>query len=77
MKDRDLLVLVRANSESESLEQAVECLNKILSVVENSQVFCAAHELVRRHKITSKPKSILKAVESEELKPFHFLINRN
>lgn len=77
MKDRDLLVLVRTNANQQTLEDAVECLNKILLQVECTSIFCAAHELVKRTKITSKPKTILKAIASEELKPFYFLINKN
>lgn len=77
MKDRDLLVLVRTNSTQQSLEEAVECLHKILLRVECAEVFCHAHELVKRNKITSKVKTILKAISREELKPFYFLINKN
>ena len=77
MKDRDLLVLVRTNSNQQTLEEAVECLHKILLSVERTEAFCNAHELVRRNKITGKQKHILKAIQAEELKPFHFLINRN
>ncbi len=77
MKDRDLLVLVRTNASQQSLEEAVECLHKILLSVECTDVFCSAHELVKRYKITRKPKTILKAIKSEQLKPFYFLINKN
>jgi hypothetical protein len=77
MKDRDLLVLVRTNSTRQSLEDAVDCLNKILLQVECTEVFCCAHELIKRNRITQKTKSILKAIAHEELKPFHFLINKN
>lgn len=77
MKDRDLLVLVRTNSTQQSLEDAVECLHKILLRVECTEVFCHAHELVRRNKITQKTRSLLKAISREELKPFYFLINKN
>lgn len=77
MKDRDLLVLVRTNSSQQSLEEAVDCLHKILLSVERTEIFCHAHELVKRIKITQKSKSILKAISKEELKPFHFLLNKN
>ena len=77
MKDHDLLVLVRTNSTQQSLEEAVECLHKILLRVECTEVFCHAHELVKRNKITQKVKPILKAISREELKPFYFLINKN
>ena len=77
MKDRDLLVLVRTNSTQQSLEEAVEYLHKMLLSVECAEVFCAAHELVKRNQITQKAKAILKAITKEELKPFYFLINKN
>lgn len=77
MKNRDLLVLVRTNNDTRSLEEAVEYLNKILVKVECTQVFCNCHELVARNRITRKSKKILKAISSEELKPFCFLLNKN
>ena len=77
MKDRDLLVLVRTNSNQQSLEEAVDCLNKILLRVECTEIFCHAHELVKRNRITQKVKAILKAISQEELRPFYFLINKN
>jgi hypothetical protein len=77
MKDRDLLVLVRTNSTQQSLEDAVECLHKILLSVECVNVFCATHELVKRNRITQKSRAILKAIAEEDLKPFYFLINKN
>jgi len=77
MKSRDLLVLVRTKNNSQSLEEAVEYLNKILLQVECTKVFCSSHELVTRNRITLNPKKILKAISSEELKPFCFLINKN
>ena len=76
--DRDLLVLYKADVYNEDLLQhEVECLHKILLQVERNDVFCQAHELVTRYKITRKAKAILKAVEWPELKPFQFLINKN
>ncbi|RYY95363.1 MAG: hypothetical protein EOO11_16000 [Chitinophagaceae bacterium] len=75
---RDLLVLLKENNQSQqALNQTVDCLNKILTQVECNEVFCKAHELVARNSITRKPRKILKAVASPELKPFYFLINRN
>lgn len=72
MKDRDLLVLVRTNSTQQSLEEAVECLHKMLLNIECTEVFCGAHELVKRNRITQKSKAILRAITNEELKPFFF-----
>jgi hypothetical protein len=76
--NRDLLVLYKADVYSEDLLQyQVECLHQLLINVENDSVFCNAHELVTRTKITSKKKAILKAVAEPELKPFYFLFNKN
>lgn len=76
--NRDLLVLYKADVYSEDLLQhQVECLHQILINVENDAVFCTAHQLVTRTKITSKKKAILNAASESELKPFYFLVNKN
>jgi hypothetical protein len=75
---RDLLVLLKEQNQSQqALNQTVECLNMILSQVECNEVFCKAHELVTRTHITRKPRKILQAVATFELKPFYFLVNKN
>ena len=76
--NRDLLLLYK-NEEcnDELIQYEVECLDRILLTVERNDVFCRAHELVSRYKITQKAKAILKASEWPELKPFYFLINKN
>jgi hypothetical protein len=76
--DRDLLVLYKSEMYSEDLLQhEVECLHKILLQVERNDIFCSAHELATRIKITQKTKAIVKAISQTRLKPFHFLINKN
>ena len=76
--NRDLLVLFRPDIYSEDLlQKEVEGLHKILLRVEKNDVFCIAHELITRTRITSKARLILKAVSNNELKPFHFLFNKN
>lgn len=76
--NRDLLVLYKAEAFNEDLLQhEVECLHKILLQVERNDVFCLAHELVTRSKITQKARLILQAVRRSTLKPFYFLINKN
>ena len=76
--NRDLLLLYK-NEEcnDELIQYEVECLDRILLTVERNDVFCRAHELVSRYRITQKAKAILKASEWPELKPFYFLINKN
>ena len=76
--ERDLLVLYKADRHSDDLLQhEVECLHRILKRVESDETFCVAHELANRTRITHKLKAILKACSGPELKPFHFLINKN
>jgi hypothetical protein len=75
---RDLLVLLKNDQQDQKhLDREVECLNKMLVSVERTDVFCGAHELVARNRITNKPARILKASSYIELKAFQFLINKN
>ncbi len=76
--DRDLLVLYKSDDYSDDLlQREVECLHALLRSVEKDTVFCQAHELAKRNRITSKARAILRATERAQLKPFHFLINKN
>lgn len=77
-RNRDLLVLLKTPALSgEAFEKHLECLHHVLLHVEYNDVFCNAHELATRLKITQKKKAIVKAISCEQLKPFHFLINKN
>ena len=76
--NRELLVMLKTSSFTDkAFEQHVECLHNILLRVECNDVFCKAHELVTRVKITRKSKAILKAITYAHLKPFYFLVNKN
>jgi len=76
--NRDLLMLLKNEFASEkAIEHEVKCINHILVQAESPEQFCIAHELVTRHRITSKPSRILRAIRFSELKPFQFLINKN
>jgi hypothetical protein len=76
--NRDIIVLLRhENMNEQALEQAVECLHSILQQTETREIFCTAHELVNRNRITQKAKKILTAVRYADLKPFQFLICKN
>ena len=76
--NRHLLMLVKNEFASEkAIEHEVKRINHILILAESPEQFCIAHELVTRHRITSKPERILKAIRFAELKPFQFLINKN
>jgi hypothetical protein len=77
-RNRDLLILLKATSlTNEAFEKHIECLHNVLLHVECNEAFCIAHQLATRLKITDKNKKILKAISAKELKPFHFLINKN
>jgi hypothetical protein len=76
--NRDLLVLLKNEFASEqAIEHELRLINHILVQAESVEQFCIAHELVTRHRITSSPDKILKAIRFSELKPFRFLINKN
>ena len=75
--NRDLLVLYKDAYNDDLLQHEVENLHQILLRVENNHVFCKAHQLIKRNRITEKAKSIIKAVSELQLKPFYFLINKN
>ena len=75
---RDLLLLLKTTSfTSEQIEKEMNCLNKILIQVECNDAFCTAHQLATRFTITEKKRALLKVIASPQLKPFHFLINKN
>jgi len=77
-RNRDLLLLMKTPSVSaEAFEKHVEALHGVLLRVEATDVFCTAHELATRTRITQKKARLLRAVASAELKPFYFLINKN
>jgi hypothetical protein len=75
--NRDLLVLLKSQLNEKAFEQELDCLNSILMDAEHPDVFCKAHELVYRNRITQKPSRILKASNHYYLPGFHFLINKN
>lgn len=76
--NRDLLLLYKAGTFSQDLLQLeVERLHELLMQVEQQAIFCSAHELVTRSRITGRSKSILQATANPSLKPFQFLIGKN
>lgn len=77
-RNRDLLLLMKATSVSDkAFEKHVEELHKVLLQIEGSEAFCAAHELATRNRITRKKARLLRVMTTAELKPFHFLVNKN
>lgn len=76
--DRDLLVMLRTEFMTEqAIEQEVENIHNLLIETEVPEIFCTAHELANRYKISQNPNKILLASLDVTLKPFHFLINKN
>lgn len=76
--NRDILVASRyAGMNEQILEKEIEMLHSLLQQTETPELFCRAHELVNRNKITSKRSIILKETRYHRLKPFRFLINKN
>lgn len=77
-RNRDLLLLSKTTYFSgPAFEKQLDALHEVLLKVECHEAFCAAHELVTRTSITSKTLKIINAISRPELKPFHFLINKN
>lgn len=76
--NRELLVMYKDDVFDESLlHHQVETLNRILVHAEKFDVFCQAHELVNRHRITQNESAILRAIQEPTFKPFQFLLNKN
>jgi predicted RNA binding protein with dsRBD fold (UPF0201 family) len=73
-KSRNLLVLFNKKLIS---KQEADCLHAILFITESPELFCQAHELVDRNRITSKKRKILKECSRMQLRAFRFLINKN
>ena len=76
--NRDILVASRyAGMNEQILEKEIEMLHSLLQQTETPELFCQAHELVNRNRITSKASVIRKETRYHRLKPFRFLINKN
>ena len=76
--NRDIIILVKDDAaRDEQIEAEVKKLHEMIASVENRDVFCNAHELVARNKITRKKFRIMDAVSTATLRPFYFLINKN
>ena len=76
--NQNLLVLFKTWSlDEKSIEQEVECLQKISRISESPEQFCTAHELLDRNRITSRKNKILKMMRSSGLPAFRFFINKN
>ncbi len=75
---RDIILLVRKeNMLAQNIDEEIGRLHRIIDTVETPDAFCRAHELVHRNHITQKKFTILNAIAEGQLRPFHFLINKN
>jgi hypothetical protein len=78
--NRDLLVLFKQELMSQqAMEHEVEMLHEMLHMVERSEKFIAAHEIIdlTKYKIIKKPYLIRSAFRNIEDRPFVFLNNKN
>lgn len=77
--NRDLLVLFKEKSNSQSIENEVGFLHELLSYAEHIDNLVSAHEIVNvnKCKIYSDRKTIQETINHKELKPFIFLNNKN
>lgn len=77
--NRDLLVLFKEESNSQSIESEVGFLHELLSFAEQINNLVSAHEVVNvnKGKIYSDLKTIKETINQKELKPFIFLNNKN
>ncbi|MEO6681366.1 MAG: hypothetical protein ABIN48_00950 [Ginsengibacter sp.] len=77
--NRDLLVLFKEESNSQSIESEVDFLHELLSDAEQIENLVSAYEIVNinKRKIYSDRKRIEETINHKKLKPFIFLNNKN
>lgn len=78
--NRDMLVLVKDEFLSDdSIQQELERINRLLLSFETSENLCDAHEVfdMNRYKRITKAIQLKKIMNTLELKPFVFIINKN
>jgi hypothetical protein len=78
--NRDMLVLVKDEFLSDdSIQHELEKINRLLVSFETSENLCAAHEVfdLNSYKKVTKIFKLQQILNTEELKPFMFIINKN
>ena len=77
--NRDLLVLIKEESNPQSLKHEVEQLHELLFCIEQTDKMIQTHELinVNKRKIYRNEKHLKSVIKEPELKPFIFLNNLN
>ena len=79
-RNRDLLVLTKKEIlNQEELEHEIELLNDLFYLVESSEAFCIANEVidVNRYKVIRKLHKVRQILQEQRLKPFVFISNKN
>jgi hypothetical protein len=78
--NRDLLVLVKDDFESEqAMQSTLHALNEMLFHAESYENCCLVNEIIdlNRYKIYSSPEKMMKVLQQPNLKPFQFICNKN
>ena len=79
-RNRDLLVLTKKEIlNQEELEHEIELLNELFYLVESSEAFCIANEVIdiNRYKVIRKLHKVRQILQEQKLKPFVFISNKN
>ena len=79
-RNRDLLVLTKKEIlNQEELEHEIELLNDLFYLVESSEAFCLANEVIdiNRYKVIRKLHKVRQILQEQKLKPFVFISNKN
>jgi len=77
--NRDLIILSRfMDTDTAAFEQQVRCIHEMLYLVEGTEQFCQAHEVIdlNHYRILQKGYLVRKII-SDPIKPFVFLFNKN
>lgn len=77
--NRELLVLLKEETNPKIIEYEVEQLHELLFDVERMESLVVAHELINinKRRITSANKKLKAILKLKELRPFIFLNNLN
>ena len=77
---RDLLVLSKkATINKSEMEREIDKLNRLLFYAEAIDKLCQVNEIIdiNLYRIVRKPKKLEKLLNSDKLKPFQFVHNKN
>ena len=79
-RNRDLLVFTKKQiMDKAELERQIEQLNDLFYLVEASNAACIANEVIdlNRYKIFNQLHRVRSVLQSQHLKPFVFISNKN